>query len=96
MKSLKKLKAREMKASKRINQFLTFIKYLQAKLVNYSKSRVVSMQKELDEQGIIRRKRLDFLALEAKRIDDELNEISQAYVRHTSNLNKLGGIENVN
>lgn len=47
------------------------------------------LRREVDKQRNIRRERLEFIALEAVRIKEEIKELAAAYEKHGDNLAKF-------
>lgn len=89
MKTMEQLKKRELALAKFISKALSFVEKLETYVREYCKKAIVKLQEEISKQYEIRENRLEYLALEKKKIERELEELQVAHGQHLENLAKM-------
>jgi hypothetical protein len=89
MRSLKSLKSQELRVAGYIVKAVAFAKYVERKVDGFARHAIEELRDCVEKQRIIRQERLEFLALEAKKINAEIEELNDAHSRHTETLKSM-------
>jgi len=91
MSTMESLKSKELRVAGYIDKFLAFAKYIEGKALAFQRNSTEQLRDDLAKQRSIRADYLITLALEAQRVNDEIDEITEAHGRHSENLEMYKG-----